>query len=279
MPDAEESEEYEDPPGEEGSPGDGQGSQAEGSPGDGTASGESVRKRVEERHDFDDFGPEDMAEMTAEEWEAVFDPESWITGTELLDRVEADLKDRVASRDVFARVERIPDPDRVVAYSDEGYAVAFGDGSVEGHGTVLRDLKPTVALCSMPGYEVPPAPDGDVLPKPMDVPEESGELGNLMVQVIAAAQVLAGVGLLGATVVVDGGLITVVAGLGFLVFGLFLFLVVANARLSDRFRAEEYRNRLRAVGIDAGDPPETLPPDLRESLVAATRDDETDGSG
>ena len=33
----------------------------------------------------------------------------------------------------------------------------------------------------------------------------------------------------------------------FLLVGVFLFVVVANARLSDRFRSEEYRNRLRAV--------------------------------
>lgn len=230
------------------------------------------------RDDGEEFGPEDMAAMTAEEWEAAFDPDSWITGSNLLDRLEADLKDRVASRDVFARVERLPDPDRLVAYSDEGYAVVFEDGSVEGHGTVLRDVKPSVALCSMPGYDVPDLPEGDVLPEPMEVPEASGELGNRMVQLIAAAQVLAGVGLLTATAVAGGGSITLVAGLGFLVFGIFMFLMVANARLSDRFRAEEYRNRLRAVGVESGTPPETLPSDLRENLVEAAGDDDVPGS-
>lgn len=230
------------------------------------------------RGDGEEFGPEDMAAMTPEEWEAAFDPESWITGSDLLDRLEADLKDRVASRDVFARVERLPDPDRLVAYSDEGYAVVFEDGSVEGHGTVLRDVKPSVALCSMPGYDVPDLPEGNLLPEPMEVPEASGELGNRMVQLIAAAQVLAGVGLLAATVVAGGGLVTLVAGLGFLVFGIFMFLVVANARLSDRFRAEEYRNRLRAVGVESGTPPETLPADLRENLLDATGDDDSHAS-
>jgi len=237
------------------------------------ASTEELREQVEQQYDFDDFGPEEMARMTAEEWEAVFDPETWITGTDLLDRVEADLKARVASRDVFARVERIPHPDRVVAYSDEGYAVVFPDGSVEGHGTVLRDVKPSVALCSMHEYDVPEMPEGDVLPSPMDVPEESGEFGNLMVQFVAAVQLLAGVGLLGASVVTDAGLIVVVAGLGFLAIGLFLFFVVANARLSDRFRAEEYRNRLRAVGVESENPPESLPSDLRESLGEVAEDD------
>jgi hypothetical protein len=33
---------------------------------------------------------------------------------------------------------------------------------------------------------------------------------------------------------------------------------VANARLSDKFRAEEFRNRLRAVGLEDGDRPDFL---------------------
>lgn len=38
-----------------------------------------------------------------------------------------------------------------------------------------------------------------------------------------------------------------------------IFLVVANARLSDRFRAEEYRERLRAGGVDTDERPDFLP--------------------
>lgn len=229
------------------------------------ATTEELRRRVEEQYDLENFGPDDMAEMTAEEWEAVFDPQTWITGEALLDRLEADLKVRIADRDVFARVERLSDPDRVVAYSDEGYAVVYTDGSVEGRGTVLRDVKPSVALCSMDDYHVPDAPPGEVLPDPVEVPEGSGEFGNLMLQVVAAAQVLAGLGLLGVAAVTDLGLIPVVAALGFLTIGIFLFLTVANARLSDKFRAEEYRNRLRAVGLESGERPEFLPPAAREA--------------
>lgn len=210
---------------------------------------DALRERVEQKYDFDNFGPEEMAEMTAEEWEAAFDPDSWITGEELLDRVEADLKQRVLDRDVFAKVER-PQPDQLVAYSDEGYAAVYPDGTVEGHGTVLRDVKPSVALCSMDDYEPPAMPEGSVLPEPTEVPEQSGELGNRMLQVVAAFQLLAGIGLIGGWLLADAGLVALFAGLGFIVIGLFLFLVVANARLSDRFRAEEYRNRLRAVEGD-----------------------------
>jgi len=221
-----------------------------------------LRAQVEEKYDFEDFGPAQMAEMSAEEWEAAFDPDTWITGSELLDRVEADVKHRVLTRDVFARVERIGDPDRLVAYSDEGYAVVYPDGSVEGSGTVLRDVKPLVALCSMEEYDPPEMPEGDLLPEPMEVPEGSGEFGNLMVQLVAGAQVLAGLGLLGAFVFTDGGPIVLVAAFGFLVIGVTLFVVVANARLSDKFRAEEYRNRLRAVGLESGERPEWLPPEV-----------------
>ena len=230
---------------------------------------EELRRQVEEKYDFESFGPAQMAEMSAEEWDAAFDLDTWITGSELLDRVEADVKHRVLTRDVFARVERIEDPDRLVAYSDEGYAVVYPDGSVEGSGTVLRDVKPLVALCSMEEYDPPEMPEGDLLPDPMEVPEGSGERGNLAVQVIAGAQLLAGVTLLGVwllSVLRVGGLdaggpIVLVAGLGFLAIGITLFVVVANARLSDKFRAEEYRNRLRAIGFESDERPEWLPPE------------------
>ncbi len=234
---------------------------------------EQLREQVEEKYDFENFGPDDMAEMSADEWEAAFDPDTWITGEELLDRVEADLKYRVAIRDVFARVERLDDG-RIVAYSDEGYATVQPDGSVEGQGTVLRDVKPVVALCSMDDYDVPEMPEGEVLPKPMEVQEGSGELGNLVLQAVAGVQVLAGIGLLLSWLLFVVGVIQpptnsigqdlnltlmVLAGLAFLVIGFVLFATVANARLSDKFRAEEYRNRLRAIGLESGERPDFLP--------------------
>jgi len=229
-----------------------------------------LRERVEERYDFEDFGPSDMAEMSAEEWEAAFDPETWIVGDELLDRVETDLKRRIASREVFAVLERVEmegEP-RLVAYSDEGYAIVSPDGSVEGQGTVLRDVKPTVALCSMDSYDVPEGPEDVSLPDPADVPEGTGQLGNNLLQLVAASQLVAGVGLIGVWMFTDaiptpGGYVDLVAplmGFIFIGIGVFLFAVVANARLSDRFRAEEFRARLRAAGVEDGDRPEFLPP-------------------
>ncbi|WP_136716065.1 DUF7319 domain-containing protein [Halorientalis salina] len=234
---------------------------------------EQLRQQVEEKYDFEEFGPDDMAEMSADEWEAAFDPDTWITGEELLDRVEADLKYRVVIRDVFARVERLADG-RVLAYSDEGYATVHPDGTVEGHGTVLRDVKPVVALCSMEEYDVPEMPEGEILPQPTEVPEGSGELGNIVMQVIAGVQVLAGLGLLLSWLLFAIGVLQpptnsvgqdanltlmVLAGLAFLAVGILLFGVVANARLSDKFRAEEYRNRLRAIGLESGERPDFLP--------------------
>jgi hypothetical protein len=240
---------------------------------------EELRARVEEQYDFDDFGPADMERMSAEEWEAVFDPDSWITGTELLDRVEADLKAAVVRRDVFARVERLADPDRIVAYSDEGYAVVHEDGSVEGSGTVLRDVKPVVALCSMEDYDPDPMPDGDLLPEPMEVPEGSGERGNLMLQIIAGMQGIAGLVLIGGGVLSGFSPILIVAGLGFLLIAFVLFFTVANARLSDKFRAEEYRNRLRAVGVDAEDRPAFMDDlvDEHPELAEGTAEESEDG--
>ena len=223
---------------------------------------DALRREVEETYDFDDFGPEDMAEMSLEEWEAAFDPETWIVGEELLDRVEHELNARVAIREIFAVVERVRDgKDCVVAYSDEGYAVVYADGSVEGEGTVLRDVKPTVALCSMESYELMDAPADVSLPEPADVVEGSGEFGNLMLQVVAGAQIVVGLGLLVAWIALPSlsTVVAPIAALGFLVIGFFLFLVVANARLSDRFRTEEFRNRLRALDAVDAPRPEDLP--------------------
>jgi hypothetical protein len=92
-------------------------------------------------------------------------------------------------------------------------------------------------------------------------------------EIIAGIHVLAGIGMLFAWILVwlgwldvpqqvqqSSALLAVVGG-GFLVFGLFVFLLVANARLSDRFRSEEYRDRLRAAGVESGERPEFLPID------------------
>lgn len=227
----------------------------------------ALRERVEAEYDFENFGPADMAKMDAEEWDAVFDPESWVTGDELVDKVERDLQSRIATRDVFARLERVREDgaDRLLAYSDEGYAVIYPDGTVEGSGTVLRDVEPTVALCSMEEYDPPEPPEDFELPSPESVPSGTGELGNTMLQIVAATQILVGVGLFAAWLLFDLQpgpetlIVAPVAAIGFVVVGLFLFLVVANARLSDKFRAEEYRDRLRALDEIEEDRSEFLP--------------------
>jgi hypothetical protein len=186
-PDATGGADAEDPPAAEASVGD-EGADAEGAGDEGVGdegAGDSdesalsdaeLRARVEEKYDFDDFGPRDMADMSPDEWDAAFDPETWITGGELLDRVHADLERRVASRDVFAVVERrdVDGEDSVLAFSDEGYALVRPDGSVEGFGTVLRDVKPTVALCSMDSYEVREPPEEYELPTPEEVEGGTG---------------------------------------------------------------------------------------------------------
>ncbi|MFB6089730.1 MAG: hypothetical protein ABEJ97_01610 [Halobellus sp.] len=234
---------------------------------------EALRKEVDEKYDFDDFGPADMAEMSLEEWEAAFDPDTWIVGEELLDRVEQELEARVAIREIFAVVERITEgEDRVVAYSDEGYAVVYDDGSVEGEGTVLRDVKPTVALCSMSDYELMDAPEDASLPDPEEVVEGSGEFGNLMLQIVAGVQMLVGVGLLVAWLVLPSltTIVAPIASFGFLAIGFFLFLVVANARLSDRFRTEEFRARLRALDAAGEEPPDAVAEVMPDADADAT---------
>jgi hypothetical protein len=198
----------------------------------------------------------------------------------LLERVEKDLKNQIARRDVFAVVERhTRDGENVlVAYSDEGYAVVYPDGSVEGRGTVLRDVKPTVALCSMEDYEVQEPPENVSLPNPEDVPEGTGQLGNNMLQAVAAIQIIAGLGLVVAWIPPFSLITTIVApviGGIFIFIGLFLFATVANARLSDRFRAEEYRNRLRAVRLEGEERPDFLP--LDDDADVTPRDDREPG--
>jgi hypothetical protein len=224
---------------------------------------EALRREVEEKYDFENFGPADMAKMTVEEWEAAFDPDSWVVGEELLDRVEEELKYRIAIREVFAVLERVTEngEPRILAYSDEGYAVVYPDGSVEGEGTVLRDVKPTVALCSMDDFEVNSAPANVSLPGPDEVVEGTGDFGNRMLQLVAFGQLLGGVALIGAWALLPDveSIIAPVIGVVFLLIGFFLFVTVANARLSDRFRSEEYRDRLRALGVEDGTRPEFVP--------------------
>jgi hypothetical protein len=200
--------------------------------------------------------------MSGDEWESAFDPDSWITGPALLDRVEADLRARIARRDVFAVLEReeFDGENCLLAYSDEGYAIVYPDGSVEGRGTVLRDVKPTVALASMDSYEVPEVPeDAGELPSPEEVEQGTGQLGNKVMLAVAGVQVLAGLALLVAWIALGLSIIAPVVAFGFLLFGVFLFVVVANARLSDRFRAAEYRDRLRAAGVESQKRPEFVP--------------------
>jgi hypothetical protein len=241
---------------------------------------DALREQVEETYDFENFGPADMADMSLEEWEAAFDPETWIVGEELLDRVEQELEARVAIREIFAIVERVSDGgDRVIAYSDEGYAVIYADGSVEGEGTVLRDVKPTVALCSMDSYELMEQPADGSLPEPREVVEGSGEFGNLMLQIVAGAQVVVGIGLLVAWLVLPSlsTVVAPIASIGFLVIGFFLFLVVANARLSDRFRVEEFRNRLRALENADEEWADVLPEEAREAVDGDSENDNSAG--
>lgn len=242
---------------------------------------EELREQVEEKYDFDDFGPSDMAEMTQDEWDVAFDPGSWITGRELLDRVERDVKQRIADRDVFARLERVDEPNRLIAYSDVGYAVVYEDGTVTGEGTVLRDIKPSVALCSMAEYDPPEMIAGEVLPDPAEINEGSGQLGHRVLQIVGGLLLLMGIILIGVSVI---GLLDEAAAVGlgtgliFTVIGLLLFLVVANARLSDRFRATEYRDRLRAIGAGSEGRPDALDEIAESSREKHERDDDSNGS-
>jgi len=58
-----------------------------------------------------------------------------------------------------------------------------------------------------------------------------------------------------------------------------LFFTVANARLSDKFRAEEYRDRLRAVGLEDGERPEFVPELTPEESEADRGEATEDTSG
>ncbi|MCL9814929.1 DUF7319 domain-containing protein [Natranaeroarchaeum aerophilus] len=250
---------------------------------------EELLAEIESQYDFDDFGPSDMAEMSVDEWEAAFDADSWITGAELIDRVEQELLARIAQREVFAVLERVDageGDELLLAYSDQDYALIYPDGGVEGTGTVLRDVKPSIALCSMEEYDPQIPPEGDfLLPHPDEVPEQSSEIGNLMIQLIAGAQLLAAVGLIGVSlyfgVTGSGGqgtaLITGVAGFAFGVIALFLFVTVANARLSDRFRSEEYRGRLRSIGLEDGERPDFLPIEDPDAQLRPVRERNRNG--
>jgi hypothetical protein len=116
----------------------------------------------------------------------------------------------------------------------------------------------------MPDYEVDEPPADADLPEPTAVPEGGGELGNWMLQLVAFALLGGGLVLVGASLAGFVGtaiIVALVAGIGFLAAGVFLFLTVANARLAERFRADEFRNRLRAAGVDGDERPAFVPVD------------------
>ncbi len=235
-----------------------------GSEADGDAeSVEALRERVEEKYDFEAFGPREMAEITPEEWDVAFDDESWITGDELLARVERELKSRIASREVFAVLEHaeVEGERALVAYSDTDYAIVFPDGAVEGRGTIVRDVKPTVALCSMDDYAVDDPPEDWRLPDPDSIPDSGSEVGNWMLQLLAGTQLLVGIGTLVAWPILGArdNMVLLVVGLGFTLVGIVLFMMVANARLSEKFRLREYKGRLRSTGAASAERPDFLP--------------------
>ncbi|MFC7232737.1 hypothetical protein ACFQMM_17760 [Saliphagus sp. GCM10025308] len=223
---------------------------------------EDLRRQVEAKYDFENFSEADMAEISPEEWDVAFDADTWITGDEPRAR-RTGLKTRIAYREVFAMLEyAVVDGRRsLVAYSDTDYAIIFPDGTVEGRGTVVRDVKPTVALCSMESYDVEEPPADWHLPEPADLEGEHSELGNWMLQLLAIALARhwghrdRDLARAGAPV----QLILGVVGIVLVVISLVLFLMVANARLSDRFRTEAYESRLRTIG--SGDRPSFLPID------------------
>lgn len=238
---------------------------------DDEAAASDLRERVEQEYDFEEFGPQEMQQMSGEEWEAVFESDSWITGSDLLDRVESDLRARIERRDVFAVVERerTETEERLIAYSDEGYAIVWPNGTVEGRGTVRRDVEPVVALCSMESYE-PDSPGGTgELPDPDAISRGGSELGNRVMQIVGVVQLLAGVGLLIGWVVFQLEVFVPIVAVGFVLFGLFILILVANARLSDRFRAEEYRQRLEAAGAGSDERPSFVPDDTSQPAVEA----------
>jgi hypothetical protein len=226
---------------------------------------ESLRAAVEAKYDFEDFRPADMAEMTVEEWEAAFDPDTWITGDRLVDRVEAELLGRIAAGELFAVVERhdVNGVDQLLVYTDAGYAVVTPDGTVEGEGSIASEIEPVVALCSMESFEVADPPPDAGLPDPATVEPGSGDLGHRLLLAVAGIQLVAGLVVLVSPVLVRLGpgaaALTSVVGLAFIGDGVLLGVLVANARLSDRFRAAEYRDRLQAAGVGSDERPSFLP--------------------
>jgi len=251
---------------------------------------ETLRAAVEARYDFDDFRPADMARMSLAEWEAAFDPDTWITGEALLDRVEDELRWRVAAGQLFAVVERhaVGDGTRLLVYDDAEYATVDPDGTVAGDDGVCRQIEPVVALCSMDSFEVATPPANASLPDPDDIGPGSSELGHRLLLAVAMVQALAGLVLLVSPLVVSlgpgAGALTAVIGLGFVVVGLVLGVLVANARLSDRFRSAAYRDRLLAAGVGRDERPAFLPPmgeaptDNASGVEASGRSAEDGGS-
>jgi hypothetical protein len=124
-------------------------------------------------------------------------------------------------------------------------------------------MGPVVAVCTKEKFKVTEPPANADLPSPKTVKPGSGGLSRRLLLVVGVIRVIAGVVLLVSPVIVrlgpGAGAFTAVIGLIFVGVGVLLGVLVANARLADRFRAAEYRERLEAAGVGSDQRPAFLP--------------------
>ncbi len=198
--------------------------------------------------------------------EFIHSSEKIIVGTDLLDRIEADTKDRIRRRNILAMIERISieGTGHILIYDDLGYALVEPDGSVSGIGSIRTEIENVVVLCSMSSYDVPELLNGNFLPKISSTYKPANQIGNKLLQTLSFSFFIIGFILLISPIFINfyassATILTTISGLGFILTSLFIITLVIHSRLSDRFRSSEYQNRLKNIGIGSNSRPSFIP--------------------
>lgn len=209
---------------------------------------------------------QDKVTVSINPGEFIHSSEKIIVGLDLIDRIEADTKDRIRRRNILAMIERISIEgiDHILIYDDLGYAIVEPDGSVSGIGSIRAEMENVVVLCSMSNYDVPELIKDNFLPNISSTYKPPNQIGNKLLQILSLSFFIIGCTLLVSPIFLNfyassATILTTISGFGFILISLFITTMVVHSRLSDRFRSSEYQNRLKNIGIGSNSRPSFIP--------------------
>lgn len=121
-----------------------------------------------------------------------------------LTRIEKVLKRKMSEKDASAHVDRIGS-EKLIVYSNRGFVIIDVTGVVNGKGPIVNNVKPVVESHLTVGNEL--------------------KKNHRMIQIIAAAQLFLGFGLIGFHSLIGDSIVLLISGSGFLIFSIVIFLI------------------------------------------------------